>query len=65
MRHSFKAVIVTALLLASAACVSTTTSPSSVAGTSGTITFGGLTTNGASVTTYVESGLTVSAMSGD
>jgi len=64
MRH-FVAIVVLTACFACAACGGTTTSPSAVTSSGGTISFVGQTGNGASVTTYTQFGFTVSAMSGD
>jgi hypothetical protein len=71
VKHSAAIVVLTALC-ACAACGGATTSPSPVISSAetsgfdgGTIGFNSLTANGASFTTYTESGFTVSAMSGD
>ena len=67
MRHSVVIVILTACSFDCIACGGTTTSPSLFGSSAGvaTISFSGLTANGAPVSTYTESGFTVSAMSGD
>ena len=65
MRHPVATAILTAFWGFCAACGGTTTSPSPVTSTGGTLGFSGLTANGTSVTTYTESGFAVSAMSGD
>jgi hypothetical protein len=63
LRHSV-AIALTACFVACIACGGTMTSPSSSTGIA-TISFSGLTANGASVNLYTESGFSVSAMSGD
>jgi hypothetical protein len=67
VRHSVAIVVLTACFVACVACGGTTTSPSSITSSTGsaTISFSSLTADGASVTTYTESGFTVSAISGD
>ena len=67
MRQPVAVVALTACLGVFVSCGGTMTSPSPSSNTSGsaTISFSGLTVNGASVTAYTESGLTVSAMSSD
>ena len=68
MRHSVAIVVPTTCLVACIACGGSTASPSSFTPSTDvttTISFGGLTTNGASVSTYMESGFTASAMLGD
>ena len=68
MRHPLAVFVLSVSAVLSVACAGgTTTSPSSGTSSAGdpTIGFSGLTFNGASVTTYTESGFTVSAVSGD
>ena len=67
VRYLVAVVLLVGCLAACIACGGTTTSPSSITSPTGnaTISFSGLSANGASVTTYTESGLTVVAMSGD
>jgi hypothetical protein len=63
MKQTLAIAALIAWVAACAACA-TTTSPSPTPPSSTTVTFGGLTANNATMTTYVESGVTVSALAG-
>jgi Carboxypeptidase regulatory-like domain len=67
VRHSVAVILLTAGLVGSIACGGTTTLPSPITSATGvaTVSFSGVTVNGAPVSTYSEAGFTASAMSGD